>query len=306
MQYRYNIENKILDKDMLIRNTMKEMINRSLQMFEYDDLPPTIPKKEMEYLAQSNGFTFITKADDGNLYAFYGGLGGEPNAYYLPTIITIANPYLRFNKVCKIDEDGVLLWNDSMLQGLNPIHQKYASLLAEAIISLRCELVNRRTQSVLCANDTSSKASAEKYIKDLEVGKIGVIATKTFFNDQDGIKAINLNTSNNNLTDIIETIQYIKASYFNELGVQSNWNNKRESLNDAEIGMNTDALIPLIDDMLERREIAVKKINEMFGTKIKVRLSSTWKLLREQYNRIDAMTEDDGGDHENDDSERIE
>ena len=34
---------------------------------------------------------------------------------------------------------------------------------------------------------------------------------------------------------------------------------------------------PLIDDMLEQRQIAIDEVNKMFGTNIKVSLNSSWE-----------------------------
>ncbi len=82
--------------------------------------------------------------------------------------------------------------------------------------------------------------------------------------------------------------QYIKASAFNELGLDANFNMKRERLTVNEVELNTSILIPLADDMLEQRKIAVEKINEMFGTDITVDLSSVWKMQKET---VDKATE---------------
>ena len=86
----------------------------------------------------------------------------------------------------------------------------------------------------------------------------------------------------NDLKDVIETYQYLKGSWYNELGLNANYNMKRESINESESDMNEDALLPLIDDMLKSREIAVEQINKMFGTDIKVELSSSWKKIRDE------------------------
>ena len=44
--------------------------------------------------------------------------------------------------------------------------------------------------------------------------------------------------------------------------------------------MNEDALLPLLDDMLENRKIGIEKINKMFGLNIEVDFSSSWQKLR--------------------------
>ena len=85
------------------------------------------------------------------------------------------------------------------------------------------------------------------------------------------------------ITDLIELHQYLKASCFNELGINSNYNMKREALNTEESQLNHDALLPLVDDMLQCRQSGVEKVNEMFGTNIHVELGGVW---RERQNDI--------------------
>ena len=52
---------------------------------------------------------------------------------------------------------------------------------------------------------------------------------------------------------------------------------KRESLNDDEIAANEDTLKPLIDDMLEQRQIGIDEVNKMFNLNITVSLNSSWE-----------------------------
>ena len=56
---------------------------------------------------------------------------------------------------------------------------------------------------------------------------------------------------------------------------------KREAINGEEVGMNEQALLPLIDNMLLERQQACEKINAMFGTNIKVSLTSAWEDVAE-------------------------
>ena len=79
------------------------------------------------------------------------------------------------------------------------------------------------------------------------------------------------------LGDLIEQEQYLKASWYNELGLNANYNMKREALNSAESTINNDILFPLIDEMLKQRQIACEQINALFGTDISVELDSSWK-----------------------------
>ena len=51
---------------------------------------------------------------------------------------------------------------------------------------------------------------------------------------------------------------------------------KREYMSEEEIAVNTDILLPLIDDMYQCRQQAIAIINSIFGLNIEVRKSSAW------------------------------
>ena len=139
--------------------------------------------------------------------------------------------------------------------------------------------MNTRIEFLLSAPDDATKAAAEKFLKDIDEGKQGVIASNEFL---EGIKAQEVGRSMRTFTDLIEYQQYLKASWFNEIGLNANYNMKREKLSTTESQMNNDALLPLVEDMLEQRRLACEKINEMFGTDISVEFASSWeKLLKE-------------------------
>ena len=265
------------DKNALIDFHFGMALTKTLKIFEYEGLPDTIPFRELEKILQLNGFAYWLKKD-GKLYVFWGGLGGRPDEYYRPTNFIVANPYLQFFKTVKVNEDGVLMWNDFSHMGLNLMIRRYAELMAECDITLRFGLVNARLVSILYATNDNVKATAEEFLKDVEDGaKLGVVMGDAWLDDNGDFRVNEYRKANTqDLKAIMELQQYIKASFFNDIGLQANYNMKRESINDSEAGMNEESLKPFIDDMLESRQEAIKRINEQFGTNISVKLSSSW------------------------------
>lgn len=262
------------DKSLAVSNHVSYMLDRTQSMFKYDGLPDTIPQRSLELYLQINGHCAFYEVND-NLYAFTGGLGGEPDAYYMPTIYTIANPALKLSVNAKIGTDCVVIPNDSLYIGLMPLYGKYATLLAENELTIKVALINSRIIDLIAASDDATKESAIKFLEDVENGKLGVIGDNAFL---ESLKTMPYGSrSTSDLTDLIEMEQYVKASWYNELGLNANYNMKRESLNSAESQLNDDALLPLIDDMLRMRAEGLDKVNAMFGTNIKVSLASAWE-----------------------------
>lgn len=257
------------------------MLNRTQVMFDYKRLPETIPARNLEIMLQLNGNIFFTDAP-GDYYVFTGGLGGEPDVYYEPTIYTVANPALNFSKNLRIGEEGVLIRNDSYGVGLLPMFQKYAALLADNEITMRIATINNRMTKPFAAADDRTKASAEKFMEDIKIGKLSVITDNAFL---ESLKVLQTETSSTvRLTDLIEFEQYLRAGWFNDLGINANYNMKRESISPNEAQLNDDALLPLVDDMLEMRRIGIEEVNNKYNLDIEVNLSSSW--LKEQLDQV--------------------
>lgn len=262
-----------LDKRKNVADMVTYMFNRSNIMFKYHNLPETIPETELEKLLQTNGFAIVGKIN-GDLYAINGGLGGETDVYNRPTIATVSVPYFNYNDTWDIDKDCVVIKNDSNAIGLIPMFVKYCTLMNENEITMLLATVNKRVQNLISANDDNTIESARQFLNDVFDGKTGVIAESKLF---DSLKVNNSSTTSQvSLTDLFEFEQYLKASMFNEIGLSANFNMKRERLTSAEVETNTDNLYPLVDDMLNNRRLAIKKINEMFETEIEVEFNSSW------------------------------
>ena len=277
-------DNILLDKDRLVYAHVMSMLNKTQRIFEYEGLPEELPQREIEKILQIFGFCIFKKVN-GKFYVFYGGLGGIPNAYYLPTVAIVNNPFLKYNEQLEIDKDCVVIWNDSYHLGLMPIHEKYALLLAENEISLRIATIWARVPAIIEADDDTEKESAESFIGKVERGELAVLGTDRFIEQaigKDGRVHDFNNRSTSHIKELIEENQYLNAKWWNEVGVNANFNMKREAINESEATMNEDALFPLIDDMFENRNIGFDKVNKMFGLNIKPKIASSWEKLQKE------------------------
>ena len=258
-------------KNVIIQNNY--MLAKTLSMFEWENLPDTIPYKELEKLLQVNGFAFITKVN-GELYAFNGGLGGVPDVYGNPTEIAISNPALNFNKTLDLKKDGVLIINDDFQLGLIPLFNRYNTFLVENDINMMMYGYNSRTQKLISASDDKTKQSAQLAVKKAIDGDIEIIGESAIF---DGIKVHSgVNASGVSITNLTEFHQYIKASLYNEIGLSANFNMKRERLTAGEIEVGEDSNYPFVYNMLKCRVKAVEHLNEMFSLEINVDFGSVW------------------------------
>ena len=286
------------DKDKNVNNFIDTMFCKTNEMFTWKNLPETVPQAELEYLLQSNGTMFFTKVGN-DFYALLGTLGGEINAYYEPTKYTVANVALNLSKMYDIEKDGVLIRNDLRCNGLIPILSKYASMLTDCEISLNTMSILMRVMFLISASDDKTKKSAEEFMSKIINGNYSIIADSQFF---DGIKAQGMTQSFSQLIpQMIELTQYIKASALNEIGLNANYNMKKERITEQEYTLNIDALMPFAENMLNCRKKAVEKINKMYGLNIEISLNSVWEVnqselesettLADMKNGTDSITE---------------
>ena len=277
---KYKFEGKP-DKGMLLTSYINYYLARMQSMFEYEGLPDSIPAKWLENLLMVNGScVWIKNGDD--LIVTRAGIGGKPDVYYIPTECIVSNPYVKegVNRTYTRDVDCVLMVNDTYAQGLLPLIKKYCMSMVENDITMNIADIFSRASLILTAADDNTKASAELFIKHIIDGDIDVIGESPFLvGNQDRSISINqLTNANGTLTNLIEYHQYLKAGLFNELGLNSNYNMKREAINSNESQLNDDMLHPLIDTMLREREEALEKVNAMFGTNISVHFNSAWEM----------------------------
>ena len=290
----YNLyQAQVKDKDTALDTFFQRVLCMTSKMFEYTGLPDSIPPVELEKILQTSGNVGIAKVN-GELYALQGNRGGECDAYYRGKDFIVANPWLKLDKTYNIGKDIVVINNTPFADSILPVIGKYGVLYTDAVITLNMTSVLTRITMLISASDDKTKQSAESFLKKILDGDFSVIGENAFF------KGVNMQTpptqSNQQITQLIELLQYYKASLFNDLGLNANYNMKRERLNTKEVSMNIDALMPYVDAMLTERVEGVKRVNEMFDTDITVTLGSSWKIEHENYLSLLKATED-GHEH---------
>ena len=289
------------DKDSAFEKYMRMFLRITNRMFKWTGLPDHIPVNILELWLQTHGVLCFTEYE-GKVYPFFGGWGGTQDIYYNPATFVISNPAapgLGEVRIRNLDvptvqatfpaQEGIVIWNDSQRQGLVELFKNYAMLLLENDISIYDAEINLRIQTLIHAADDRTKASAELYLKRIEEGKIGIIAGKSL----DPATALATKPfvsggNSNALSQLIEMHQYLKASLLNELGLNANYNMKRERINSAETELNNDGLLPLVDDMLACRKKAAEALNDFFGWSVEVEKASAWEF-RQLAAEVDAM-----------------
>lgn len=287
----HNASEYVMDKEKSVEEIATYFLMRVMKMFKYEGLPEEIPVDCLSKMLLTNGYGFFTKYKSTNslgeekdqYYFFRGRMGDVIDAYYRPTKIIIANPgancYETFDLAKQkggtyYGEKGVIIRNDTLYHGLMPLILRYSYLLAENLITMRTADVFLRIIALISAQDDKTYVSAGEFIKAIENGKMMAVAEGKFF---EGVKMQSPPSNNGSyLTQFIEYQQYFLGSFFNEIGLNANFNMKRESIAKSESSLNEDSMLPLCQNMLMCRQEDFNVVNEMFGLNIKVSFDSAW------------------------------
>lgn len=270
--YDNSLNYSVINKTENVQTIIDGILNKTLTMFLYTNLPDTLPIEEIEKLLQLNGAGFVTMVDN-ELVILKGSYNYEKvDIYNRPFEINCYLPDKKTFKMFKIS-DGVVIKNDYLERGLLPIFKKWGYLINESETTLTIANRFKRMVKTFIANDDPTAESVRTYLKKIDEGETSLIIGNILW---DSVK-VDGETNSNTLHELIEYDNYIKSELYKELGLYSNDNMKKERLVTSEIETGLNSIYPLVDNMLNSRKTALNEINEKFNTNISVEFTSSWE-----------------------------
>ena len=283
---------QITNKEQSLYDFTLSILNRTLGMFEYSNLPETLPQVEIEKRLQTKGHATIYQYKN-KLYVTTGNLNGqELSPYNEPTYVNINVPAFNLSQRLEIGKQCVVIYNDDMKTGLIDTINKHGTLMLENEITMLLSTYNARIQTLISAGTDQTINDAQKYLNQIIDGNLGIIGENAFFND---LKTHNAqSTAKQDISQLIQLHQFYKSDLYNELGLSSLNNMKKERMNIDEVNANNDNIYPYVDGMLRNRMEGIKMVNKLFNGNIEVDFSSTWKdkadnrnTPKEETNKVD-------------------
>lgn len=287
--------------EYLFMRFRKKLIDTAASVLTWENLPPSFDETFLNTELIENGIIGIIKKDD-SLYTVRGNWGGEPNEYYKPSQFIYSNPVLgSASPIIGQDVAVIFLTTEDANPftpsgGLSMLLDSTAMLLADNILSLNVAQKNTRAMIIADADNEQTRNSAEQVLKSLYNGEPYKVVLKKM-TDSFTVNPLSTVRTADAMKQLIENHQYILSQFMQELGINSNYNMKRERLISSEVALNAECLDTLIDDIEENVNRGVDMCNNMFGTNIKFRVRRYGEenaVAISQQNTDDTQSDNDG------------
>lgn len=252
----------------------ENLFERIMRLFIWEDTGEVDPK-EIEERLMLAGHCGI--ADYEGLTAFFGSFFGVTKYQDEWTGYNVHSPI--YSNTYTIDKDIAIINNNSLRNAMLPHVVHYAQLLAHADVTLIKQMVEARDpggvpiaqnekvkQSLISYQRAKFNGKAVGYVSDL--AGIGVS-----FLGSDKHSALDINAVWDVRTKLIK-------SFYADIGVRASFDKKSNTVVD-EITSDTSMLLYNISDMLKEREKGAERVNKLFGTNWRVRISDEIDYDRE-------------------------
>lgn len=258
---------------------LKMLYEKCLGMFKYYNLPESLPAEEIEKRLMWFGFCGVFKHPSFGIVCSDGGLSGV-DQYYRPTEFTYAQPVLG-SGLKKIGDNCVIIYNTQSdvikPYGFSELIRRYARMLADVDASIDIQLINSRATKLNSVADDLTAKAVNNAMQAIENGETYTVNQNSII---DRWQTKDWNTAHpEQIEKLLDAKQCILNSFLEEIGVKS-INAKRERMITNEVSADNQLLMVNTDDLLYKRKIGIKQINDMFETDIKVELNETYDISK--------------------------
>lgn len=268
-------------------NTIENMLTT---MFVYENLPETLPAREIEHNLIRYGSCLIVRFADGTYYAGVPALRGQINNYGFgeQAICTTRNGKKVYDSYYnKEGSNAILIWNNSQYMPDFDIF-RYANLFADVDKSINLNVINSRLHPIPVARDGKLKQAIDGIFKNIRKGKktysvINDVSFSDIVNNKDNaIPVLNLTDVTN--ADKIQYLSKLHDDLVARLGrlygqnINSNGKMAQQTIKELSGYDTLSAIIPY--DRLACRKDAFEKFGKFIGLEnVTVKFNHAWEHL---------------------------
>lgn len=260
-----------------------DLLSCVLRILDFDGLPDTIDPTYLKLSLYQGGRIAIFRdtKGDGALRALDCATAGEPDIYYMPRYILITNPTFdgySYQLTPGVDCAVIYCRECDRYQygrqtgGLFGLIATTAQLLADNTISLNVATKNTRMTNILASDRRVTTISLQEAVSRMYDGDPTVVVQSSLI---DKLQALPLtdHTDTQQLLHLLAVRQYIYSHFYEQIGLKTHDQLKKERLITAEIDEGVELALFNIDDMISEIQRGIDDANRIFGTEITLRLN---------------------------------
>ena len=258
------------------------LLSCAYQVIRFRNLPDTIDETYLKMCIFLAGRCAIFRdtRGDGALRGLDCSTVNKPTIYYMPSQILIVNPTFKgYSYQLTPGKDCAVIYCREVDRyqygretgGLYGLIATHAQLLADNTISINTATKNMRLTNIITANDSLTVKSIDEVLQDMYNGALYKCVRSSLV-DQLTSVPMTQQTNTQQLLQLIQTRQYIYAHYFEQLGLKTHDQIKKERLISSEIDEGTELAVFNIQDMISTIQNGVDECNRINGTEIEIEL----------------------------------
>lgn len=260
----------------------------------FENVPETVSETFMKLILFTQGKVCFLRGDligenDTQLLSLNCSRADTPDVYYIPRKVLVVNPRLKKSyNITPGEQCEVVYLSEADKYNLSDINgglysliERTAVMLADNDISINTGQKNTRLVNLVGADTQNTVDSIRAAICSMYEGEPTIVVKSSLIDKLQGVPIIQ-NQTNHNLIELIEVQQYILSHFYEQIGICTHDQMKRERLVTAEINDNLDLAFLNVDDILASLQEGLQRVNDMFDTNITARLNPIIERQREE------------------------
>lgn len=260
-----------------------KLLLRCMSMFNWNNLPESLPEREIELNILLTGHCVIFKHQGEIVTQCTQLFNNQDSIYYYPNKAIYSNPKIKSDTL-KIGVNAEIIYNTPLQDnifylpsdgGMLTFISRYARMLADIESTLNIYTVNERLVSFPTASNDNTKNSLVRFFEKLAIGRREIISDNSIVEQFRNVDVVRTNIKDG-VNDWIIARDKILEQFYRDIGVKM-YNPKKAQVTEDEIESNSQVLLISLKDLLKERQQGVERVNNMFGTNITVEISEEFQ-----------------------------
>lgn len=186
---------------------------------------------------------------------------------YPSMMVNLCDEVIDCDDIMTENRNGVLLRNNSLMNGFRQKINLYASLLAHCDVTLHNGMINRRDNNIFVALTNSQAQAVNRYRQAVAEGKLDTLVDPAF----SLTKLLDSASTNGmlSLAEVYDIRERLLTQYLEDIGIKKG-DTKRERLVSAEVNADDDLLNLNMMDVYDSWRAGIKEVNKYFNKNLRV------------------------------------